>query len=566
MKLPARRTLTLLFTHLAALLAFLTAGLAFYAPAPGALTTLYFGAGDDPVAFVWFLNWFPHAASHHLPLFTTQLIDAPFGTSLAWTTNSVALAILGSPLIAVLGALTFYNLLMLLAPGLAAWGAYLAASELSRSLTAALAAGLIFGFSSYELSQLLGHLNLAFTAAVPLCLWACLAAASQAWPAWRLALTLGALLGFEFGISQEVCATLCLFGALTLGLIHQSSLSGRVAVRRLGPGIGGALVIAGLISAPELFAMALSTSTFSGATAAPADLSQDLLGFIIPTPIDWLGSLAALPLSARFPGNYAEEGGYLGLPLLILVSMIAWRHRATPAFRLAALMGLAAAILALGPYLHLAGVQISTAPWVLVSNLPVFRAMMPARFMLYAWLAIAMLLALWLGAPGKRTRFALLAACLIPLLPWQKFDRNWQPLAIPAIFTDGTIPNGAHILILPERGEELGFQYAGGLKFTLVGQGYTGGGLPQPFAQAPFFRALLDNHFADIPPKDFAAYLAQYGVQIAVVTTEHYYDFDTQTRLNGATAAAAARQLLQAAGWRLTRQTPDAALFAPPAS
>ena len=66
------------------------------------------------------------------------------------------------------GALATYNGLMCLAPGLAAVGAFLAARELTGRTLPALVAGLVFSFFPYEMGQSEGHLNLSFTAAVPL--------------------------------------------------------------------------------------------------------------------------------------------------------------------------------------------------------------------------------------------------------------------------------------------------------------------------------------------------------------------------------------------------------------
>ena len=49
----------------------------------------------------------------------------------------------------------------------AAWFAFLAARQVAQDGLACLAAGFVFGFSSYELAQLTSHINLAFIAAIP---------------------------------------------------------------------------------------------------------------------------------------------------------------------------------------------------------------------------------------------------------------------------------------------------------------------------------------------------------------------------------------------------------------
>ncbi|OYV37303.1 MAG: hypothetical protein B7Z81_06195, partial [Acidocella sp. 20-61-6] len=171
-----------LIRHLTALLLFLGVSIAFYAPPAWLGHGLFFyGQGSDPLAYIWFINWWPFALQHHLPLLTSQYVDAPFGADLSWKASVPGLGLVAAPFTAAFGALVVSNALFMISPGLAGWGAYLAADALTGEFAAALVAGLVLGFSSYMTGQMLGHLNLVFVLAVPLCLWAAIAAVKQGW-------------------------------------------------------------------------------------------------------------------------------------------------------------------------------------------------------------------------------------------------------------------------------------------------------------------------------------------------------------------------------------------------
>ncbi len=61
----------------------------------------------------------------------------------------------------------------------------------------------------------------------------------------------------------------------------------------------------------------------SGAVAWPVDV----LNLVVPTVRAAVGGSALTGISSRFPGNSAEQTGYLGLPLLLVVLAWGWRER-----------------------------------------------------------------------------------------------------------------------------------------------------------------------------------------------------------------------------------------------
>ena len=149
----------------------------------------------DPLINAWILDWVCHALTHD-PL---SLYDAPIFhpglKPLAYSENLIAVAVLvlpfhlaGAPPIAV------YNIALLLGFALSGYGAFVLARMVSRSTIGALIGGIFFAFCSYKFDHL-AHLQIVFSAGVPLTLAALLAFWERA--TWRrgAALALVLLLG-----------------------------------------------------------------------------------------------------------------------------------------------------------------------------------------------------------------------------------------------------------------------------------------------------------------------------------------------------------------------------------
>lgn len=541
-----------LSVHIIVLGLFIALSYGFYAPPRPTLPHSYLGIGSDPDIYVWFLHWWPFAFQQHLPLFHPYYVNAPTGMDLSWKTGIITLAVLVAPITLKFGAFVSYNLLMLLAPALAGWGVYLCAVVLTKDHIAAFVAGLIFAFCSYMLAHMRGQLNMSFIFAVPFSLFLCLLAGRNNWRWWSLAVPLGITLALEFSISQEIFAAQCLFGMLAWGVCFWLWPQGRDRMLRLLSGILAGIGLAVIIISPLIWLMLMHYSGSAGITS-PTKFSNDLLEFIFPEPTNWLGGTWFASLTSKFKGNGYENTGYISVPLLLLLFFVYRKHQQMPEVRVAAWLAVVFAVLSFGPYLHIMGVWVSTAPWILVYKLPFLKAMLPVRFTLFMWLAIVMVLAAWLAAPGAKSgRYILLAACLVFLLPSRKIDRVWGHLEVPAVLTDGSISSGSRIMILPETGFETGLQYVTGMRFKLVGQGYLGLGEDEPFKAWPLYQSLMQGKFSVIDPPMLTAFLATYGVQDIVVLYPH--DASSNALLT----------LLNKAGWRLTRQDENAFLLLPP--
>lgn len=140
-------------------------------------------------------------------------------------------------------------------------------------------------------------------------------------------------------------------------------------------------------------------------------------------------------MSNGFVAGFIETGTYVGLPIIIMVAAFAvqrWHTRAAKVLVSTLAVGV---IWSLGEQLNIDGHPTIPLPWKLVGNLRVLNEILPVRISLYIFLTCAVIVALWLTAPGssrlRRWPLALLAAVF--LIPDTALFS--QQLDEPAFFT-----------------------------------------------------------------------------------------------------------------------------------
>jgi len=418
------------------------------------------GGHGDPEASIWYYAWIQHALGHGANPLLSDFLNFPDGVNLAWQTSQPLVAVVSWPVSAIAGPYVAFNAVATAALAVSAWCAFLAIRRWVPGRWPAFAGGLLYGFSPYMAAQSLGHVNLTLAFVPPLLvLLLDEVLVRRRWPWWRAGLVLGLLAAVQLYVSEEILATSALMAlvvALTLAAMHRDRW--RAALPHLARVVALAAVVAVALGAPLLHAQFAGPHRLPGIFQHPGGYSTDLLNFVVPTRAQQLDPAAAQRIAAGFTGNGSEENGYLSLPFLLLLAYTVWRRRRLAWVRVAAIAGAVAALLSMGPTLHVAGHGTRIPlPWVVFEHLPVFGNLLPARLMLYAFLAAAMLLALavddLLRARG-RTLVAgtlLLAASLALLLP--RFDFLAAPEDDPAFFTAGgdvqRIPEGASVLVAP---------------------------------------------------------------------------------------------------------------------
>ena len=88
-------------------------------PDPGRVV---FGEENAPI-YIWSFAWWAHALGTWTNPFVSGQLYAPVGVNLAWTPSAPAIALVFSPLTALVGPIASYNVAGVLLPALSAWTA-----------------------------------------------------------------------------------------------------------------------------------------------------------------------------------------------------------------------------------------------------------------------------------------------------------------------------------------------------------------------------------------------------------------------------------------------------------
>src|SRR5581483_2741661 len=310
----------------------------------------------------------PHAVLHGENPFVTHVVWPTVGLDLAWVSSIPGLAAALMPVTLAAGPVAAYDVAAVLLPALAAWTAFLLCRHVTRRLWPSLLGGYLFGFSSYELGQLEGHMHMSAVFLVPLAALLVLRYVEGALDARGLVLRLGPLLALQLLLSTELALTLTL--ALVVACVAAFALvrSTRPGLRGLWRPLAGAYLLAGVLASPLL---AYAAADFErGSLNEPSRSPADLLNIVVPTPLAALHDAWSDRTAAAFIGNNAENGAYLGLPLLSIVAWFAWQRRRRPAARLLLVLLAVAIVAELGPDLRVRGATYAPLPWKLVAGLP----------------------------------------------------------------------------------------------------------------------------------------------------------------------------------------------------
>ena len=484
--------------------------------------------GADQGFFSWSLvRWVETLIGNQAP-FLTDRIDAPQGFNLAWATTIPGPAILLAPLTAVAGPLASYNLLAIAAPALAAWTAYLLCRHITRSALAAIVGGWAFGFSSYMLGQTLNHVNLALVWALPLIVLMVIRLIEQSVRPRRGMLALAALIAMQFLTFTEVAATATVVGTLTLACalaLGPADLRGRI-VRAL-PWLAGAYAIALAVVSPLLIAALLHPNPIDE-RIRPDLYPLDLKNLIVPTVVTWAGGQRFQGDSLQFVGNITEQLGYLG-PVLIIVALgglLRWRReRWTWVIAFAILLSI---VLALGARLTIGGDPHMTMPWQLFTHLPLIKLALPTRIVVFAWLGISILVALFVvprarDAPAVvALRLVVAGIALICLLPVPRADLWRTDLHTPPGIASGAatdeIPDDAVVLILPYsfRGNGMYWQALAKMRYRMAG-GYSAAAIPAEYVPYPIVYGFYRDELPANPRQELLRYLAFTGTTWVLV-------------------------------------------------
>lgn len=437
--------------------------------------------------YVWSMGWLPHALGRLLNPFATQLLWAPGGTDLTWVTTLPFPALVALPVTLTAGPVASVNVLLLLAPPLAGWAAFLVCREVTSRPLPSFAGAIVFSFSTYVGQLMRAQLNLLLMFWVPLAVYLVLRYLDGHLPKRRFIGTLALVICGQFLTSTEVLAMAVFCCGLAWVVYY---LAGSTATRaRLREVLGNILLAGG--GAAALLSPVLVRTLFY---APPVVLrpteqnSADLLGVVVPGTSTAIGSSFFSGVSSRFldPDNLA----YVGIAYLLIAVLFAGSaRRRSGTWQLLGLFTLHV-VLAMGPRAHILGDRSVWMPGVVLNGLPLIQHAVPVRYVLFAWLALAVLVARWLAEPGRyrNFRYALTALAILSVLPSDASVRDVQPVyhrpvSVPLFFSEETyrryLDESTIVMAVPhEVGEELLWQLETDMGFRLA-SAYIGPARPE---------------------------------------------------------------------------------------
>jgi hypothetical protein len=565
---------------------------------------------------IWFISWPAYALSHVLSVFSTSWLWTPGGVNLLNNTSAPLTGTLLSPVTWLFGPVISNNVALTLAPGLTAWSCWLACRRFVGWTPAAIFGGLLFGYAPFVVSSVaLGHLSIALLVVPPfivLVLHETLV--RQRIRAGWAGLMLGGLVCIQFMISVEVLALMGLaaaVGALVAVALspHRVTAVAPYALRAVAVAAGVALIVLAwpawyLLDGPRHIVGAPFQGIRSGGDGHLFNLwNAGNSAAAVPIP----GSTT--PIVIGPPGDFV---GFGVLALAALSLLVARRRKVAWVFAAVALVCI---VLSWGSTLSLSGTHAVTATWLpfhILSDLPIFRQILPVRFAIFTDLALAILIAVgidsartWSGwlrldtavtgvrqrrrhpstesAPAARRvgiSFAVafgLAAALAFIPQWTTYQVPIaaQRVVLPAWFatTGTTLPVGSTVLTYPFPmsatvvSQPMVWQAVDGMRFRLAG-GYVKvpGASGRPLTVGPPQSAvrLLSNLTSGParPPsaaqlQSLRTALARWGVSWIVVTVDGPLPVQAAAVFTAVTTVAP-RRSHDAWVWRLSPPLPTA--------
>lgn len=368
-------------------------------PRLGTWTTGWISADSD--TFAWWFQWLPMSLARGDNPLLTDYVHAPYGVNAMWNIPVTALAFLLLPVTLLAGPVVAYNVAMILGPVVS--GVLMAAALVpwTERWTSRIVGGGLYAFSPFVVSHFaVGHLNLVWAILPPVLLIAARAlfVETPRHPVW-----VGVLLGVAVSLQLAIYTQTIALGALVLVLtaVVLACLRPRAILSRL-PVIGrvalGFVPVAAALCAYPVYLVLFGPVRPSGQVRPELEVRADPLNAVLPTPVTVGGTAAN---SARMNYYAGEQGGYLGIAMLLLLVLACIKAR-TVTVRVVALLGLLTFVLSLGPSLTTGSHDLGGwLPWRLVAGVPLLSVAEPVRLQLFVAFFAAMVVALWIDRLGE---------------------------------------------------------------------------------------------------------------------------------------------------------------------
>jgi hypothetical protein len=239
--------------------------------------------------------------------------------------------------------------------------------------------------------------------------------------------------------------TVLALARLALAWPHRLAFRAGAEPRRVARAVAAGGVVLVLLLSPVLYALGDQVISGNADWSSPLWRSSprgiDLLGFFLPNPTHALwGSTMQARLAAWSPTGhgYPEAVGSLSLVALLVIAAAWWRGWQPSRIRIGATLFFA--VLALGPFLHVAGTNtLIPLPWSVLRYVPILGLVRsPGRFAVLASLGVAVLAAQALAHLGRqypdRRRSLLGLVCVLLAIELVPAPRTLYSAGIPALY------------------------------------------------------------------------------------------------------------------------------------
>lgn len=490
--------------------------------------------GQDALLNVWILAWDGHALLTNPLGFFDANIFVPFQRSLAFSEINLSQALLALPVTVVsANPVLGYNVALCLTFVLSGWGMYLLARQVTGNAWGGIAAGVVFTFNAYKLSNLaqIQLLSLHWLPFALLFLDRILRRAQAHRGGWRAALpdvlatavflTLQALASFYYAI----------FAGLAVGLFVLCRWAGephtlnRTTVLSLA--VAGCLAVLAVLPFAIPYFQVQQELGFQRSLAESEPFSASLSQYTQALPNNLLYGRWLAPRQPVVIGGYALDALFPGLftTLMALAGAVlairAWRrglfHLVLVPFSFA---------LSLGPVLHLTAETKLDLPFALpyawlYALVPGFQALRaPARFSILLFLGLSLLAAWAVAALSRLSHGRVLALSALVLLGLECLTvpaAQVYPVpvgeAVPPVYRWLAKQSPTTILELPLGGRDarqtLLYQYFSTYHWQRTPDGYSGFIPPQ--------HGEMVYEMSSFPSQRSLALLHGYGVEYLVI-------------------------------------------------
>jgi len=494
---------------------------------------------SDTALYAWSFDYMAHVVTAGFDPLHASVVWAPGGVDLAWVTTLTGPALLMTPFTTWIDPIFSVNVLMLLAPALAAWATYLVCVRVTQTFWPSVMGGFVFGFSTYLNQHMRAHLNLVLLFFLPLAVYLVVRRIQRDIAPWVFVLLLGIDIAAQFTVSTEIAATTAMFGGVALlGAFAFGGRALRGPILRTTLLIGLSYVLAAAMLSPIL--LAAFRDPPPDVFRDPTLNSVDAWSVVVPPPTARFGGETFSSLSEKFPGLPQDGTAYIGLGLLLVVVLFAIQRRKERSTWLLVGFFALTLVLALGPTIFVGGEATITGPQSLIGRLPLIQHALPERYPAYASLTLAVIVAMWLAGSRRREpdaaaapwahswRYGVvtlgIAMLSINLAAEPHYHQLFAgPDSVPAFFSEGTyqqyLAPGDTILAVPaELGEELSWQSATDMTIRLA-RAYVGPVHPSGHEQAGLLEP-VSKPDAKVPPTGALTYFLEQRAVDAVVVQE----------------------------------------------